>query len=69
MQQNPESQTLSEEEIYDITHYRRTAEQLRALARLGIPAERRRDNTVCVLRMHMAMPATKPQPARPQLKL
>lgn len=61
--------TLSPEEIYNITHYRRTAEQLRALARLGIPAERRHDNTVCVLRMHMAAPPAKPQPARPQLKL
>ena len=61
--------TLSPDEIYNITHYRRTAEQLRVLARLGIPAERRHDNTVCVLRMHLAAPAAKPVPARPQLKL
>jgi hypothetical protein len=63
------SPTLSAEEIYNITHYRRTAEQLRALARLGIPAERRHDNTVCVLRAHLITLTAKPAPARPQLKL
>jgi hypothetical protein len=61
--------TLTEAEIYDMTHYRRPAEQLRALARLGIPATRRHDNTVCVLRMHLLQPAPKAEPPRPQLKL
>jgi hypothetical protein len=69
MLKTADAPTLSAEEIYNITHYRRTAEQLRALARLGIPAERRHDNTVCVLRAHLAAPATKPPAARPQLKL
>lgn len=61
--------TLSPDEIYNITHYRRTAEQMRVLAQLGIPAERRHDNTVCVLRMHLVAPAARSTPPRPQLKL
>lgn len=60
---------LTESEIYDLTHYRRPAEQMRALARLGIPAVRRHDNTVCVLRVHLNAPAAKPEPPRPQLRL
>jgi hypothetical protein len=60
---------LTSAEIYDLTHYRRPAEQLRALARLGIPAMRRHDNTICVLRAHLSAPLVKPEPARPQLKL
>lgn len=60
---------LTEDEIYDLTHYRRAAEQLRELAALGIPARRRRDNTICVLRMHLQHPIKPLEPARPQLKL
>ena len=60
---------LSADEIYQITHYKRTAEQLRALAQLGIPAVRRHDNTVCVLRCNVTSPREKPPAPRPQLKL
>lgn len=59
---------LSEEEIYNITHYRRAAEQLRALRELGIPARRRHDNTVCVLRMHAISPGGTLVAPRPVLK-
>jgi hypothetical protein len=61
------SQTLTPEEIYEITHYKRPAEQLRELAELGIPARRRHDNTVCVLRVHYQQ--QKPADQRPKLKL
>lgn len=62
--------TLSDAELYDLTHYRRPAEQLRELESLGIPAKRRRhDNTICVLRAHVQNPGTgKPAAPRPQLK-
>lgn len=62
--------TLTEAELYDLTHYRRPAEQLRELEYLGIPAKRRRhDNTVCVLRVHLQNPESVKQAApRPQLK-
>ena len=62
--------TLTEAELYDLTHYRRPAEQLRELESLGIPARRRRhDNTICVLRAHLQNPTTgKPEAPRPQLK-
>jgi hypothetical protein len=60
--------TLTAEEIYDLTHYRRPAEQIRALARLGILATRRHDNTVCVVRAHLSV-SPKIEPPRPQLKL
>jgi hypothetical protein len=49
--------TLSPEEIYKITHCKRAKEQLRELARMRIPATRRVDNTVCVLRMYVTNPA------------
>ena len=63
------SPALTPDEIYELTHYRRPKEQLRALTELGIPARRRHDNTICVLRMHLAQPPTKPEPPRPRLKL
>lgn len=59
---------LSEEEIIELTRYRRAAEQLRQLQLLGIPATRLRDNTVRVLRMHLIHPAVAPVAPRPQLK-
>lgn len=62
---------LSPEEIYAITHCKRAKEQLRELARMGIPATRRVDNTECVLRMHVTAPTAVPAGAnneRPQLK-
>ena len=60
--------TLTEDEIYDLTHYKRPAEQIRALTRLGIQATRRHDNTVCVVRAHLHAPQKIESP-RPQLKL
>jgi len=41
---------LSVDEIVTITHRKRPVEQLRDLIALGIPATRRHDNTICVLR-------------------
>ena len=49
---------LSNQEVIDLTHYRRAAEQLRTLKEMGVPATRLRDNTVRVLRMHLMHPAT-----------
>ena len=48
------SLVLSAAEIITITHRKRPKEQLPALAALGIPATRRHDNTVCVLRVDLA---------------
>ncbi|MBB3118874.1 DUF4224 domain-containing protein [Pseudoduganella violacea] len=59
---------LIPEGIYDITHYRRAHEQLRALKELGIPARRRHDNTVCVLRMHTMAPTANLAAPGPTLK-
>lgn len=59
---------LTPDEIYDITHYKRAAEQLRELKVLGIPARRRHDNTVCVLRMHTMAPAANQPVNGPSLK-
>ncbi|MFZ4874991.1 DUF4224 domain-containing protein [Janthinobacterium sp. Mn2066] len=59
---------LSNQEIIDLTHYKRAAEQLRVLKAMGIPATRLHDNTVRVLRMHLMQPAaTAPEP-RPMRK-
>lgn len=63
------SLVLSPAEIYELTHYRRPKEQLRALTEMGIPARLRHDNTICVLRMHVTQLTEKPEPRRPQLKL
>lgn len=60
---------LSEQEIEELTHYRRPAEQLRKLKELGIPANRLRDNTVRVLRMHLIHPAAIAANDAPKLKL
>ncbi|TWI69014.1 uncharacterized protein DUF4224 [Pseudoduganella lurida] len=62
---------LSDAELFELTRYRRPAEQLRELAKLGVPARRMRDNTVRVLRMHLVAPAAPHNvPAlRPKLNL
>lgn len=65
----PSALVLSPAEIYELTHYRRPKEQMRALTEMGIPARLRHDNTICVLRMHVTQPAEKPEPPRPRLKL
>lgn len=59
---------LSEDEVYELTHYRRAAEQLRQLKEMGVPATRLRDNTVRVLRMHLIQPAAMVQAPAPQRK-
>jgi len=60
--------SLTDEEIYELTHYRRAHEQLRKLKEMGVPATRLRDNTVRVLRMHLVHPATMPAAPAPQRK-
>lgn len=62
---------LSDNELFELTRYRRPKEQLRALAELGVPARRMRDNTVRVLRMHLVAPAAQQATptVRPKLKL
>lgn len=52
-EQNMESLTLSKEEIIEATGYKRGADQLAALLKAGIPADRRPDGSVRVWRHHM----------------
>lgn len=60
---------LSEQELVETTGYRRPTGQMRILKELGIPARRRPDNTILVLRMHMAHPASMPTATNaPKLK-
>lgn len=70
-----DSLILSDEEIYQITHYKLPKKQLAALEELGIPAKLRKiDNTVCVLRAHVknpggaAAPAATPGPKRKSVR-
>jgi hypothetical protein len=61
--------TLSAGELFELTGYRRASNQLRVLKEMNIPARRRPDNTVTVMRMHCIHPATvRPQINAPQLK-
>nr|WP_198982705.1 DUF4224 domain-containing protein [Herbaspirillum sp. ASV7] len=67
---NPNSLTLTEEEIFEITGYRRPSAQLRALEEMGIPARRRPDNTVMVLRVYVTTrPDADAVPPIPEPKL
>jgi hypothetical protein len=61
---------LSAEEIVAITHRKRPVEQLRDLLALGIPATRRHDNTICVLRVDLVarQQAANAPEERPQRK-
>lgn len=60
---------LTPEEVLEITGYKRPADQLRALQARGIPAARRPDGSVSVIRVHLAMQAPPaPQSAEPQLR-
>ena len=64
--------TLTEEEIVAITGYHRAAYQLARLKEMGIPAHRRPDNTVVVLRVYATTrPAAEavPEKQEPQLRL
>lgn len=47
---------LSEAEIVRMTGYRRPGKQIETLKSLGIPARRRPDNTVLVMRVHCLYP-------------
>ena len=61
--------TLSEEEIKEITGYVKSGYQLKVLAELGIPARKRVDNSISVLRMHCLYPSTNQTPINaPKLK-
>lgn len=59
---------LSDQEVVELTHYRRAAEQLRVLKEMGVPATRLHDNTVRVLRMHLTHPASLPAAPAPVRK-
>jgi len=59
---------LSEDEVAKITGYSRPSNQLRVLGDLGIPARRRPNNTVLVMRMHCLYPAAALPDAKPKLK-
>lgn len=65
-----ENLVLTREEIEAITHRKRPLEQLKDLLALGIPATRRHDNTVCVLRVDVTTrrAAANAPEARPQRK-
>lgn len=48
---------LTDTELERITGYRRPSKQMEVLKSLGIPARRRPDNSVLVMRMHCIAPA------------
>jgi hypothetical protein len=60
--------TLSKDELIELTRYHRANNQLQFLKELGIPAKKRRDNTVCVLRMHCLNFASNDSLRQPTLK-
>lgn len=60
--------TLSEAEVKALTGYARPAYQLKVLKGLGIPARKRPDNTVLVLRMHCQYPVQQAANDGPKLK-
>ena len=72
MQAVAEPITLSEEEVVAITGYHRPKFQLQRLQEMSIPAHRRPDNTVMVLRVYAttrpAAPAA-PEKQEPKLRL
>lgn len=67
---------LSEQEIVDLTGYTVRSYQIRTFQQLGIPALRRPDGSVLVMKMHCHYPvpwiysplAEGPKPAAPQRK-
>lgn len=62
---------LTDAEIIRMTGYRRPGKQIETLKSLGIPALRRQDNTVLVMRVHCIYPVGSPERAandRPKLK-
>jgi hypothetical protein len=59
---------LSQSEVFEITGYKRGADQLRALKVRGIPAARRPDGSVSVLRAQLAMLAAPTAKSEPSLE-
>jgi hypothetical protein len=63
-----QSIALSDQELHDLTGYARPAYQLRVLKGLGIPARKRPDNTVLVMRMDCLQRHTEASNDAPKLK-
>lgn len=64
--------TLTEAEVVAITGYHRPKFQLQRLQEMGIPAHRRPDNTVMVLRVYATTrpaAAAAPEKQEPKLRL
>ncbi len=62
---------LTPDELFEVTGYRRAHEQLEYFRALGVPAHRRPDNTVSVVRQHLLdlqRRADAPSPPRPRLR-
>lgn|GEM_PF-1181460 len=62
---------LTETELVRMTGYRRPGKQIETLKSLGIPARKRPDNSVLVLRVHCMYPVASPERAaadKPKLK-
>ncbi|MBA5686170.1 DUF4224 domain-containing protein [Rugamonas apoptosis] len=62
------SLALTEDEVVEVTGYRRISRQMAILREFGIPCRRRPDNTVLVLRMHFLQPVEHANPELPRLK-
>jgi len=60
--------TLTKDELYKVTGYKVQAHQLRILKELGIPARRRTDNSIAVLRVHCMFPVSSTPSRQPQLR-
>ncbi|MPW16961.1 DUF4224 domain-containing protein [Paraburkholderia sp. CNPSo 3157] len=52
---------LTETEIVRMTGYKRPTKQIESLKSLGIPARKRPDNSVLVLRVHCLYPIASPE--------
>lgn len=59
---------LTDDELRELTGYSRPAYQIRILKALGIPARRRPDNSVLVMRMHCTTPVSLAANDAPKLK-
>lgn len=59
---------LDDDEIRDLTGYSRPHYQMRVLSELGIPAKRRPDNSLIVMRMHCLHPVAQKTDNAPKLK-
>jgi len=60
--------TLSQQEIEEITHLKKPAFQVKYLKQIGIKAQVRPDNTVLVMRHHLAHAANDSAAPQPTLK-